>query len=1017
MKTSILFFVLSVMCAFGALAQQSVRLTTDDYWDAALSDDGQSIQLNYSGSRRVKNVKLKEIHPFTVGVDSDNKPVRVLFSHGNLQYTPNPDDGDSKFGFAGQQWQICYPNTTKFIVDVGVDHEKWSEIKEGHPYIDLFGWGMWLDDNNGDVNPMTTSSQSERDYLPTFKSGVLDQQTAMGEDWRMLSSDEFQVLLGDGGVRVGKYVFANVNGMDGLVILPDDWNIEFDADDWDKMEAAGAVFLPGASCREDTDEKAVRYNTNDCYEDIEKKFRDSTHSYFGLNIATIKGVQGWLWFPYTWSEEDNELYQDVEMEESRGGYMYCTIPPMIWDKMYNRGCEFTPLSQIPFDEDNAYRFIDYIDGGKGYYWTSNATEHGRAVCMSFDAATGEVQTKNSPRGIGMSVRLIKELGDVKEIVVPDNVRAGVATLTQDAVSKAWGFTYNANAEYEIEVEYEDVDVNVYPASMIYTGGELKPEVTVTVGGVEVSESEYTLVFPDDVINAGTKTITIPDLRNNAGGYIADCNAKYSIDKRELTITPDSKSKKYGDPDPEFTYSVRGLVAGDLVTGSLTRAQGENVGTYPIRQGSLSAGGNYNVIFESADLTILPSDAVTLVWGETNLVYNGNPQVPTAMLSGMRDGDECTVSVSGAQTNAGTYTATASALSNPNYAMPADNKTQFTIAKADPIITPPEPVPGLVFNNKPHELITPGSTTGGTLMYNIFELEYDTSLPKAVNVGDYTVHYYVEGDDNYNSSEVGYVTGYIAQSEIPVADDERIICDATDFCNGRAALSYLIVFGDVRSYTLKFEDSEIPQQKGAISEPEGDFEFSLPTSLRPGKYKGVVIFTDNLGKDSEEYPFEIDINRIFGVIKQLYYNTLCADNSGQLFSSYQWSNGGDIAGETNQYLHLTTGLQGTYTVWADMAGYGRYESCPYEPEKTVLSKKSSTVNVYPNPATAHQQITVRIENFDIDDHYEIHIINDMGGVVATISDAQEYNQLSLSSGNYTGVLLVNGVKTGFKIIVK
>jgi hypothetical protein len=84
---------------------------------------------------------------------------------------------------------------------------------------------------------------------------------------------------------------------------------------------------------------------------------------------------------------------------------------------------------------------------------------------------------------------------------------------------------------------------------------------------------------------------------------------------------------------------------------------------------------------------------------------------------------------------------------------------------------------------------------------------------------------------------------------------------------------------------------------------------------------------------------------------------------------------------------------------------------------VSSKKSSSVNVYPNPAKAHQQLTVRIENFDIDGNYEIHIFNDMGGIVATISDAQEYNQLSLSSGNYTGVLLVNGVKTGFKIIVK
>ena len=1015
MKTSILVIVLSVMCALPVFGQSTVRVTTGDYWDAVLSDDGQAILLNYSGNRRVKSVKLQQVHPFTIGVDADQKPVKALFSPGNLQYTPNPNEGDGKYRFAQHQWQTAFNVNADATLDMGVSHEKWLKVKEPPQWIDLFGWGMWLDDGTHDVDPLKTSSESEKDYLPEFKSDVLEELTAMGDGWRLPTSDEFDAVLGNQGVRGGKCLIANIEGVDGLVILPDDWNIEFDANNWGAMEDAGAVFLPGAGSREDTEELAVKYSPLDYFEWVRQFFRDQTTGYAGLYIATIGDTQGWVWLPDWWDGDDNELLEDPAIIWGRTGeYLYCTIPKPNWEELYRRGAEFTSLSQLNFDETNAYRFVDYYNGAKGSYWTSKATHQSRADCMTFDCQTDEVSIVNSPRGIGRSVRLIKVLDKAKEIVVPDNASAGGGRLSQDPVTKAWSFAYDANCYYEVQVEYDDVMVSVSPSSMVYTGGELKPDVTISVGGVELPASEYTLVFPDDIINVGSKTIDIPDLTNNAGGYIA---AKYVIDKRDLTIIADAKTKKYGDPDPEFTYSVQGLVAGDQVTGSLTRAQGENVGTYPIRQGSLSAGGNYNVIFESADLTILPSDAVTLVWGETNLVYNGNPQVPTATLSGMRNGDECTVSVSGAQTNAGTYTATASALSNPNYAMPAENTTQFTIAKADPVITPPEPVPGLVFNNKPHELITPGSTTGGTLMYNVFELEYDPSLPKAVNAGDYTVHYYVEGDANYNSSEVGSVMAYIAQSEIPVADDERIICDAADFCNGRAALSYLIVFGDVRSYTLKFEDSQIPQQKGAISEPKGDFELSLPTSLRPGQYKGVVIFTDNLGKDSEEYPFEIDINRIFGVIKQLYYNTLCADNSGQLFSSYQWSNGGDIAGETNQYLHLTTGLQGTYTVWADMAGYGRYESCPYEPEKTVLSKNSSTVNVYPNPATAHQQITVRIENFDIDDHYEIHIFNDMGGVVATISDAQEYNQLSLSSSNYTGVLLVNGVKIGFKIIVK
>ena len=93
MKTSILVIILSVMCALPALSQSTVRVSTGDDWDAALSDDGQSIQLNYSGSRRVKNVKLKEVHPFTVGVDANNKPVRVLFSWGNLQYSTNSTSG------------------------------------------------------------------------------------------------------------------------------------------------------------------------------------------------------------------------------------------------------------------------------------------------------------------------------------------------------------------------------------------------------------------------------------------------------------------------------------------------------------------------------------------------------------------------------------------------------------------------------------------------------------------------------------------------------------------------------------------------------------------------------------------------------------------------------------------------------------------------------------------------------------------------------------------------------------
>ena len=45
--------------------------------------------------------------------------------------------------------------------------------------------------------------------------------------------------------------------------------------------------------------------------------------------------------------------------------------------------------------------------------------------------------------------------------------------------------------------------------------------------------------------------------------------------------------------------------------------------------------------------------MTLVWGETSFTYDGTEKVPTATVTDTVNGDELTVSVTGAQTDAGT----------------------------------------------------------------------------------------------------------------------------------------------------------------------------------------------------------------------------------------------------------------------------------------------------------------------------------------------------------------------------
>lgn len=62
-------------------------------------------------------------------------------------------------------------------------------------------------------------------------------------------------------------------------------------------------------------------------------------------------------------------------------------------------------------------------------------------------------------------------------------------------------------------------------------------------------------------------------------------------------------------------------------------------------------------------------------------YDGKPHVPTATVTNTVGDDKCKVTVSGEQTEVGTYTATATGLSDSNYKLPVQNTVTFEIVKA------------------------------------------------------------------------------------------------------------------------------------------------------------------------------------------------------------------------------------------------------------------------------------------------------------------------------------------------
>lgn len=95
---------------------------------------------------------------------------------------------------------------------------------------------------------------------------------------------------------------------------------------------------------------------------------------------------------------------------------------------------------------------------------------------------------------------------------------------------------------------------------------------------------------------------------------------------------------------------------------------------------------YESGFSSSIIINITQRTTSLSWklDGTNtfkIPYDGKPHVPTATVTNTVGDDKCKVTVSGEQTEVGTYTATATELSDSNYKLPVQNTVTFEIVKA------------------------------------------------------------------------------------------------------------------------------------------------------------------------------------------------------------------------------------------------------------------------------------------------------------------------------------------------
>ena len=297
-----------------------------------------------------------------------------------------------------------------------------------------------------------------------------------------------------------------------------------------------------------------------------------------------------------------------------------------------------------------------------------------------------------------------------------------------------------------------VKVNITPAEYTYTYGKtadtatigtaLPTSSTVSATGVNSETVSGTLAWYTDAdcTNAtsgnftatGSKTLYwkfTPD--SSATNYVATAktgNVVYTVNAlptQNVTFadTNATVTKTYGDADftNAATNHTTNSVAISYASSNSNVAVVDNAGqvtikgagTTTITATAAEVPAQYAKTEVSYTLTV-NKKTVGLTWNNaTERVYNGQPSNVTATATGLISGDEVNVSVTGGkEKDAGTYTATATALTGDkagNYALPSAATQSYTIAKKDVTVS------SVTLEEKTYD---------GTTNANVLEVHFD-----------------------------------------------------------------------------------------------------------------------------------------------------------------------------------------------------------------------------------------------------------------------------------------------------
>ena len=276
------------------------------------------------------------------------------------------------------------------------------------------------------------------------------------------------------------------------------------------------------------------------------------------------------------------------------------------------------------------------------------------------------------------------------------------------------------------------------------------------------------------------------------------------------------------------------------------------------------------------------------------------------------------------------------------------------------------------------------------------------------------------DDSY---EFAYVAGKLTISNPIVVNALKAPQPA---CEGdKLSLAYTLTSGRPTEYQIVFDAKALTagfsnSGYAALPTDDGTVSFSIPARVTDGTYQATLQLRDGYGNISEPAAFQVTVNVSADVIVPKFGSVVLIDNHDGRFTGYQWyKNGSAIGGATSQFYKDPNGLSGTYYAQLKTATGQTVNTC----SKALSIKKSAqaSVSVYPNPARAGQELTVKLSGF-ADEELQgavLTVYSTQGVPVLTSRKVEQENRITLSGtdGVYMGrIATADGQVLTFKVVL-